>query len=173
MRNDSFSSGGGKWVTCVPKSMGGGRPMQHNTSETDLSDALSASLMDVGEDDEMAAAIAASLAGVSDPPGVSSPGGGEDDQRALALSRALSAPEPEKDGVTLMIRLRDGSTLKRSFGSDVSVDLVYDFVVGSSVSASMKGVLRDTVDKQVQYPRSNKTLRESFGSTKRVALMFE
>jgi hypothetical protein len=116
------------FLTCLfvssrpKKAVGGGAASGHslhNTSAEALQLAIQASMAGVGggddSDEEMAAAIAASLSGVSAPgpvAGSSSAGAEESEQRALALSRALSQPEPA-DGVLLQIRLRDGSVKTR------------------------------------------------------------
>ncbi len=140
----------------------------HNTSSEALQQALQASLADGDDnDDELAAAIAASLSGVSAP--AQAPSVGDAEERAMALSRALSEPEPA-DGVTLQVRLKDGSILRRSFRADAPLDVVFDFVIGSSSAANANGVLREGA---VRFSRSQKTIAETFGNSKRVALVFE
>jgi ataxin-3 len=189
MMNDSFSSGGGKWVTCYPKKKGGGGGGrgggggQHNNSGDDLQKAIKASLMQEDDEDaEMAAAIAASLTGapaVSAPapaPAASAPTD-EADERAVALSRALSAPEPQAGSAgayVLQVRVRGADApLKRSWEGGAPLSVVYDYVVGSVPTARRDGVLRDAGDAKKTYPSSNQSVREVFGSTKRVALIFE
>jgi hypothetical protein len=157
---------------------GGGRAL-HNTSADELQKAIQASMADLGDDgddDELAAAIAASLSNVSAPSASVGPSASnaattnaDAETRALALSRVLSEPEPE-NGVMLQIRLRDGATLRRSFRPDATLQTVFDFVIGSSATANLNGVLREG---SVKYESSQKTLSECFGGSKRVALVYE
>ncbi len=176
MSGDGFAtSGGGRVVTCFPKAKGGGGRAV-DTSGDALQSAINASLQQEDDDDgDMAAAIAASLASVnSSPP---APAAADDsDDRAFALSRALSAPEPDAgsaDAYVLQVRLRaDGSTLKRAWHGDAPLSAVYDFVYGSAAAAKKDGMLRDAGDRK-EYPCSQQSVKQVFGATKRVALIFE
>lgn len=180
---------GGKWVTVYPRGGGGGGGGGggagggwHDNDDDQVQNAIALSLAQ-DEEDAMAAAIAASLrdndttaapAAKPQPPAVAAspenpPSKGDDDEeaKALAMSRALSAPEGE---YTLHVQLGN-DTLQRSFSGECTLNVVYDWIFGAT--GKKQGVLVSSFPKK-EFPKSATiTLNDAGFDGKRIKLIYQ